>query len=71
MVRFRVRLTNGLHTARRCTCSYCRMRVLLTDIPPRDGRIMFSTSRQQPTFVAALIRHAQDSEDFLELGTHW
>jgi hypothetical protein len=25
-VRFRARLTNGLHTARRCTCSYCRMR---------------------------------------------
>jgi len=25
-VRFRVRLTNGLHTARRCTCSYCRIR---------------------------------------------
>jgi hypothetical protein len=25
-VRFRVRLTSGLHTARRCTCSYCRMR---------------------------------------------
>src|SRR6266576_6117503 len=25
-VRIRVRLTNGLHTARRCTCSYCRMR---------------------------------------------
>jgi len=25
-VRFRVRLTNGLHTARRCTCSYCRKR---------------------------------------------
>lgn len=25
-VRFRVRLTNGLQTARRCTCSYCRMR---------------------------------------------
>lgn len=25
-VRFHVRLTNGLHTARRCTCSYCRMR---------------------------------------------
>jgi hypothetical protein len=25
-VRFRVHLTNGLHTARRCTCSYCRMR---------------------------------------------
>lgn len=25
-VRFRVRLTDGLNTARRCTCSYCRMR---------------------------------------------
>ena len=25
-VRFRVRLTDGLKTARRCTCSYCRMR---------------------------------------------
>jgi hypothetical protein len=25
-VRFRVKLTDGLHTARRCTCSYCRMR---------------------------------------------
>src|SRR5438309_2664720 len=25
-VRFRVRLANGLRTARRCTCSYCRMR---------------------------------------------
>ncbi len=25
-VRFRVRLAQGLHTARRCNCSYCRMR---------------------------------------------
>src|SRR5690606_4943381 len=25
-VRFQVRLANGLHTARRCTCSYCRMK---------------------------------------------
>ena len=25
-VRFRVRLVDGLNTARRCTCSYCRMR---------------------------------------------
>jgi hypothetical protein len=25
-VRFHVNLTDGLHTARRCTCSYCRMR---------------------------------------------
>ena len=25
-VRFRVKLTDGFNTARRCTCSYCRMR---------------------------------------------
>lgn len=25
-VRFRVQLIDGLHTARRCNCSYCRMR---------------------------------------------
>lgn len=25
-VRFSLRLTDGLHTARRCNCSYCRMR---------------------------------------------
>jgi hypothetical protein len=25
-VRFRVKLTEGLRSARRCTCSYCRMR---------------------------------------------
>lgn len=25
-VRFRVRLSDGLRSARRCTCSYCRMR---------------------------------------------
>lgn len=25
-VRFQVRLTDGLYTARRCNCSYCRMR---------------------------------------------
>ena len=25
-VQFSVTLTDGLHTARRCTCSYCRMR---------------------------------------------
>lgn len=25
-VKFTVKLTNGLHTARRCNCSFCRMR---------------------------------------------
>jgi hypothetical protein len=29
-VRFHVRLTDGLRTARRCTCSFCRMRGAVT-----------------------------------------
>lgn len=28
-VRFRVKLTDGFDTIRRCTCSYCRMRSAL------------------------------------------
>jgi hypothetical protein len=36
-VRFRVRLTDGLKTARRCTCSYCRMRGAVAVSAPLDG----------------------------------
>lgn len=36
-VRFHVRLTNGLHTARRCTCSYCRMRGAIAVAANLDG----------------------------------
>jgi hypothetical protein len=36
-VRFRARLTNGLHTARRCTCSYCRMRGAVAVSAPVGG----------------------------------
>lgn len=42
-VRFRVRLANGLHSARRCSCSYCRMRgaiavsATLSDIVIEEG----------------------------------
>jgi hypothetical protein len=36
-VRFRVRLANGLHTARRCTCSYCRMRGAVAVSADLDG----------------------------------
>ncbi|TAA63905.1 GFA family protein [Shinella sp. JR1-6] len=42
-VRFRVRLANGLHSARRCSCSYCRMRgaiavsANLSDIAIEEG----------------------------------
>ncbi len=36
-VRFRVKLSNGLHTARRCTCSYCRMRGAVAVSAELDG----------------------------------
>jgi hypothetical protein len=47
-VRFRVNLTDGLRTARRCTCSYCRMRgaiavsAQLDDIEMLDGADVLS-----------------------------
>ncbi len=34
-VQFRVKLTDGLRTARRCTCSFCRMRGALFLFPMR------------------------------------
>lgn len=36
-VRFRVRLTDGLRTARRCNCSYCRMRGAVAVSAALDG----------------------------------
>jgi len=36
-VRFHVRLTDGFHTARRCTCSYCRMRGAIAVSAELDG----------------------------------
>jgi hypothetical protein len=36
-VRFRVRLSNGLRSARRCNCSYCRMRGAVAVTAPREG----------------------------------
>lgn len=36
-VRFSVKLTDGLHTARRCNCSYCRMRGAVAVSADLDG----------------------------------
>ena len=36
-VRFHVKLTDGLKTARRCTCSYCRMRGAVAVSADLDG----------------------------------
>lgn len=47
-VQFRVRLSDGLHTARRCNCSYCRMRGAvavsadLADIELLQGQALLS-----------------------------
>jgi hypothetical protein len=41
-VRFKVKLSGGLDTARRCTCSYCRMR----------GAIAVSAQRGDITFLS-------------------
>jgi hypothetical protein len=37
IVQFEVRLTDGLNTARRCDCSYCRMRGAVAVSAPIDG----------------------------------
>jgi hypothetical protein len=36
-VRFRVRLSDGLRAARRCNCSFCRMRGAVAVSAPLDG----------------------------------
>lgn len=36
-VRFHVRLSDGLHSARRCSCSYCRMRGAVAVSTSLDG----------------------------------
>ena len=36
-VRFRAKLANGFHTARRCSCSYCRMRGAVAVSAPTGG----------------------------------
>jgi hypothetical protein len=41
-VRFRVRLPDGFRTARRCTCSFCRMR----------GAVVVSARHSDITFIA-------------------
>jgi hypothetical protein len=39
-VRFRVRLSDGLNTARRCNCSFCRMRGAIAVSAPLDGFVL-------------------------------
>lgn len=47
-VRFRVKLTDGFNTARRCTCSYCRMRGAVA-VSANAGDIVFDAGEQALT----------------------
>ena len=47
-VRFRVKLTDGFNTARRCTCSYCRMRGAVA-VSADVGGITFDTGEEALT----------------------
>ncbi|MEY4159449.1 MAG: hypothetical protein RLZZ136_70 [Pseudomonadota bacterium] len=54
-ITFRVKLTDGFHTIRRCTCSYCRMR----------GAIAVSANLNDIEIVTG-----QDSLTLYQFGTH-
>ncbi len=49
-VKFEVKLTDGLHTARRCTCSYCRMRGAVAVSAPLDGITITSGAEALSTY---------------------
>lgn len=49
-VRFRVRLSDGLRTARRCTCSLCRMRGAVAVSAELDGFTLLAGADQLATY---------------------
>ncbi len=49
-VRFRVTLSDGLRTARRCTCSYCRMRGAVAVSAELDGVTMLAGEEVLATY---------------------
>jgi hypothetical protein len=49
-VRFRVRLTDGLHSARRCTCSFCRMRGAIAVSAELDGFTILAGKEMLSTY---------------------
>ncbi|MDB5660592.1 MAG: hypothetical protein JWS10_3207 [Cypionkella sp.] len=48
-VQFRVQLSDGFNTIRRCTCSYCRMRGAVT-ATAREGGIVFVQGEDNLSF---------------------
>ena len=57
-VRFRLRLTDGFRTARRCSCSYCRMRGAVA-VSAAAGDIEFTAGEENLTLYQFNTRTAQ------------
>ena len=57
-VRFKVTLTDGLKTARRCTCSYCRMRGAIA-VSAELGDIQFLSGQEALTLYQFNTRAAE------------
>jgi hypothetical protein len=57
-VRFRVKLTDGFKTVRRCTCSYCRMRGAVT-LSANAGDISFHAGQDALTLYQFNTRAAE------------
>ena len=49
-IRFRVRLSDGLRSARRCSCSYCRMRGAVALSAPIGGLTILSGEERLATY---------------------
>jgi hypothetical protein len=82
-VRFHVRLSEGLHSARRCTCSYCRMRgavavtAALDDLEIVNGQdaltlYQFNTGTAKHYFcsVCGIYTHHQRRSDPSQYGVN-
>ncbi len=82
-VRFEVALSDGLNTARRCTCSYCRMRGAVAVSAERGGirflegeekltRYSFNTGTAQHFFcsVCGIYTHHQRRSNPLQFGVN-
>ena len=82
-VRFQVQLTDGLRTARRCTCSYCRMRGAVAVSAALDGVRILAGADKLATYqfnartakhlfcsVCGIYTHHQRRSDPRQLGVN-
>ena len=60
-VRFRVKLTDGFNTARRCTCSYCRMRGAVA-VSADVGQIRFDAGEDALQVLVGRVRRVEGAQ---------